>query len=196
MKKRIGFVSNSSSSSFIIDINSYSNVFDIAKHMLTIRNESDCFKDKIKYNELEIINKTEIDPNTPIAFQTINYDTYITRCESIYVIATCNNHPFYELNGTCSPYERATKEIIDLLKLQNEDIIHYNYILETIEYRLETIEYRLQYSLYFWWIKHNIFGKRAKQEEARKLDCKEHYWNILKLANNEYFCTECGTKVN
>jgi hypothetical protein len=101
MKIRTGFVSNSSSSNFIVSTNAYKTVFDLALAMIKIRDEdyvewSD--SERLKYlTESKNILREIIhgkDPDTPIYFSSCNYDTYIKRVCDGYVVATCNNHRF------------------------------------------------------------------------------------------------------
>ena len=106
MKIRTGFVSNSSSSNFVVD-NTYETVFDLAKAMLKIRNND--YKDMSSYDqtkcltEIDDINRAirdDRDPDISIYFTTCNYDTYIKKVEIFYIVATCNNHPFiHDLKG-------------------------------------------------------------------------------------------------
>ena len=90
MKIRSGFVSNSSSSSFIIPISEFKNIFDLAKHMIPKR----CWEDKDNKLIKSIIRYEEngVDPNTFMCFMSCNYDTYILKENDNYLVATCNNH--------------------------------------------------------------------------------------------------------
>jgi len=98
MKRRSGFVSNSSSSSFIANIGAFNSTLDIALAMIPFRDYE---------NDQKLIEKAKqlsgvFPSNTPITFSSTNYETYIytTNLESgeeVYVIDTCNNHPFIEI---------------------------------------------------------------------------------------------------
>ncbi len=62
MKVRNGFVSNSSSSSFVVSKNDHANVFKLAEAMLVCRGDSEL--------AIKEINRSERDHNTPIAFES------------------------------------------------------------------------------------------------------------------------------
>lgn len=86
MKTRSGFVSNSSSSSFII--RNEHNTIELAKDMIACKS----------YNSIELLNRfTEllkvnvVHNNIPIMFPSINYETYIYPINGDIYIDTCNN---------------------------------------------------------------------------------------------------------
>lgn len=89
MKIRNGFVSNSSSSSFIINAeNEFSTVRDVAKYIMI-----ECLRhwtSECDFNaELQTLNKIS-DPNTPVYFSTGD-ETYIRKVDDKIVIATTQN---------------------------------------------------------------------------------------------------------
>lgn len=98
MKIRNGFVSNSSSSSFIISNNHFKSVRDLAKYMIKRQIDEIKFEDKndwnkeyIKYKKDYIKRLNNIDENHPVSFPSCNYDTYIRKVGDVYLVATCNN---------------------------------------------------------------------------------------------------------
>jgi len=117
MKIRKGFVSNSSSSSFILDLNSdnpiFNTTYDIAKYMIGCRDGYE--NNNILLNKLEkAIKKNIITKESNLYFRSCNYDTYIVReynYNKIY-IATCNNHDFEKLNN----YYAEEDELLDSVK--------------------------------------------------------------------------------
>ena len=105
MKIRNGFVSNSSSSSFVLRIGAeYKNVFDVAKRMAKERdgwNAQWDREDGVDRKREDLVKKiveaekAGMDPNTPTMFKSCNYDTHLMRVETSHgacvVISTCNN---------------------------------------------------------------------------------------------------------
>lgn len=89
MKFRSSFITNSSSSSFIITPNGIlKTVFDVVKIMLLIRDaNSDDYESKWKPSARELIafldeaKENGIDLNFPITFSTCNYDTFIAKVD-------------------------------------------------------------------------------------------------------------------
>ena len=98
MKIRTGFVSNSSSSSFIVHQSSGVSNIDIAREMIKCR---DFAHDADDLKQLELL-KDEITDETALTFSTINYETYIFpgtyRDRSVYFVCTSNNHMFRDLD--------------------------------------------------------------------------------------------------
>jgi len=92
MKSRAGFVSNSSSSSFIVNAKS---AFDIAKLMIPLRNWEGRDDELLELIE-DIQEKVDCES---LKFKTCNFDTYIAKVGDKFVVETCNNHPFYEINS-------------------------------------------------------------------------------------------------
>lgn len=96
MKIRDGFVSNSSSSSFIVSLKAYKDVFDLAKEMIKIRDAENGFTgwectEKDLRQRFSAYEKT-FDKNHPVSFKTVNEDTFIARTNEGYFVTTCNNY--------------------------------------------------------------------------------------------------------
>ncbi len=85
MKIRKGFVSNSSSSSFIISDKDFHSVRDLAKYMLgrkilEMSYEDVSWKDELINDNNQLIKKLEtLDENQSVSFPSCNYDTYIRK---------------------------------------------------------------------------------------------------------------------
>lgn len=97
MKIRNGFVSNSSSSSFVIKLKAYKDVFSLAQAMIKIRDEEDGGFKTPSPSLKEFAKK--FDRNCPVSFRTMEFDTYIYRTNDGYVVNSCHNHNWSKLMG-------------------------------------------------------------------------------------------------
>lgn len=93
MKIRNGFVSNSSSSSFVVEIDM--SPAELAVDIITCRNWESRDNELIEKIQTKI---SQLKPNdVPIAFKSCNYDTYIMKINGSLHIETCNNHPWWDV---------------------------------------------------------------------------------------------------
>jgi hypothetical protein len=91
MKVRHGFVSNSSSSSFVVKASKkIPDVFALAQEMTLLRDwgETDL-------NQIDKIEESKRDRNSNVCLITCNYNTFIIRSGDYFLVDTCNNHPYY-----------------------------------------------------------------------------------------------------
>ena len=94
MKIRQGFVSNSSSSSFVIAADKkIKTIFDLACKMIPARE----FEDEDDTKLIRKIKASKVNPDTPLMFRSCNYDTYIVKEGDYFVVETCNNHDWHDL---------------------------------------------------------------------------------------------------
>jgi hypothetical protein len=186
MKTRHGFVSNSSSSSFLISTSAYKSVFDLALHMIELR-DKDLLYDNEEVGEWACANlkdiilsaaKNGMNENTPISFPTVNYDTFIVKMDNYYIVATCNNHPFYhDLKGDCY---REWESVLKPLGMKH----------------WEEVEDHLKEKFTFWFPKYNKFAKVFHYEgdyrNAPVTYCQKHYCDLLvEKDTDKKFCPEC-----
>lgn len=182
MKVRNGFVSNSSSASYIVDANK--SVFDLACEMLKVRNKDwDGDWDgsvSCKRTELETIQNSDKDVNTPIAFHTTNYDTYIAKFGPIFAISTCNNHDFGSLLNffnTRVPFGKL-KELVKFAYGTNKDILDFEY------YDLmEFIEFELSEKMSFWWPTYDVIAKQITDDDSCGR-CPRHYLPFVEIVSD------------
>ena len=91
MKIRTGFVSNSSSSSFVLQVGGpFKTTLDVARHMIPQREFNDDRKLVEKTYKLE--EKLHPDQVNAVCFNSCNYDTFIVKMNDKFLISTCNNH--------------------------------------------------------------------------------------------------------
>ena len=173
MKTRQGFVSNSSSSSFILSKDSYDSVFDLAKEMIPARDwESD--NDLIK--KIEEAEIRGMDPNTSISFNSCNYETYIVKYKDYYLISTCNNHCWQDhINDGLNHFPKELRSLVDW----GEDPQYGSSDGSAFE-QLEDVVTKLSS---FWYAEYDVGGKPLSYEnpERAKHSCSDHYVDIIKI---------------
>ena len=196
MKIRTGFVSNSSSSNFIID-NSYDTVFDLATNMLEIRNSDSASWGRDEFKNISKAIRAGRDLDTPIYFSTCNYDTFIKKVLGFYIVTTCNNHPFiHELEGVI----QCPSEIKEWLG-ENNYLTDYDGPLPFTE-EIETWDF--QCGEVFWQPEYDLMVSRYNYMEAQrngdknaKAYCKDkdHFADMMVLAiNKKIICPVCYSR--
>lgn len=92
MKIRTDFVTNSSSSSFVVEqCGEIPDVFTLAERMIEFRGFDN---DKIL---IERIRNCDFDRDTSVIFNTCNYETFIFKDQNKFLVDTCNNHPWSDI---------------------------------------------------------------------------------------------------
>lgn len=110
MKKRTGFVSNSSSSSFVIKKGEvFNDTREIAKYMLP---SIDWMDEHERNRFIKILDSVKENDN--ITFQTTNYDTYIQYLMGHYFVETANNHS-WGMKLTNSHVSKLPAEFNDII---------------------------------------------------------------------------------
>lgn len=149
MKIRNGYVSNSSSSNFIIPIGStfgnngkFLTVRDIAEYMIKKQMDENIRENHgIDHYETTLSRLFKLeDPNTPISFYSCNYDTFIRKIGNCFLISTCNNvdwklDRFSRFNNAATTtIKDDLKKYVDSLKKNKKDGRVKNRILSVVEF--------------------------------------------------------------
>jgi hypothetical protein len=138
MKIRQGFVSNSSSSSFVVACSDYDSIWDLAAQMVALREwDSD---ERLIEAIYEQHSHGGDDPEN-ISFPTCNFSTFIHREGEHYWISTCNNHPFYTILKQV-PATEVQREVMPLKRDRWGDQ-YKQYLGDYIEFYMEDD--------YDWW---------------------------------------------
>lgn len=191
MKTRDGFVSNSSSTSFVVETQHYPNVFALASEIIKSRKwvgKGYPCNDKDLLQRVRAAENHGIDPDSPISFPTINEDTYIIRHGDYYIISTSSNY-FWE----------------DIVK-GIEDIDENPLIKEFLGERWDREMICFDTITDFWFPKLGIFGKAYRVPNKR--DSKDlragfgfhkrcpngHYEQIIVKGSGKIICPECKYK--
>lgn len=91
MKFRDGFVSNSSSASFVISKECFSTIWDVAIAMIALRHW-ECDEEDL---DTVFWRKRKGDECKALTFPTRNFDTFILDNNDEWWISTCNNHTHF-----------------------------------------------------------------------------------------------------
>ena len=163
MKIRQGFVSNSSSSSFVVNGTNKA-VLDVALKMVPARDWRK--RDDVLLKKL--LEKADT-PDTPIAFKSCNYNTFIMKIKNTIFIETCNNHPWADFID----YQRATEEDLKLIDQSNRDFDAFT---------ISNLDY-------FWWPEYGIEAKKFYPDYDF---CKNCFCDILQLKTGQQICPKCN----
>jgi hypothetical protein len=199
MKIRNGFVSNSSSSNFIVGSSSigYSTLFDLAQDMLLIRNNDfdDYVENKAQWDEeINAIHKAikeQRDPNTSIYFHTCNYNTFIKKIYDYYVVTSCNNHMFTErLRGIVNCPQNVKNWLDEKGYLVEDDIFPFSEKIRESKFQSGEIFWSpihdIEISLYDY---HGSKEKKVAEEFCKK---DGHFSDMIVLASTkEIICPIC-----
>jgi len=198
MKIRNGFVSNSSSSSFVLKFDEkYPDIVSIAESMLKNKfdewadfddvDDNDPFIKKV-FDNIKKFKNSEHDPLTPIYFKSCNYDTYIVPITKDYVfIDTCNN-----TNWGVADDGHLMRELPSEILEKYPDSEGYgvteNYIVPSDELDEYGDKGNIKYNTEFFLIEEGIFMTSPNgYQRCKKENC---YGDVWVIGSVEY-CMTC-----
>jgi hypothetical protein len=168
-KYRTGFVSNSSSSSFIIKVGEpFDTALEVAKHMIPKRERDDDAELVAKVEDLE---RRCYCPSA-VTFHTCNYDTFIAKVKDHFLIET-SHHGDWDLSSFTVPCPSEYAET----------------------YGDDTF-YRLPHSMDFYSLEYGVTGRPLDYEDSSKFEdsrcnkCYTEFWWIDGLVQ----CPKCNTE--
>lgn len=178
MKTRTGFVSNSSSSSFIISAKKFPTVFSLAKHMISKRGWEN---DKALIQAMRVAEDQGMSPDTPVSFETVNEETYIVREDDVYLVATCHNIDF-ELDDACvEPSGERKRELEHKYNIERDcwiDLCFSDMVKDG----------------WFWYPEFNLEGKVTLRRRDIPTYCSIHHVRNIELRDGTICCPECKRK--
>jgi hypothetical protein len=172
MKTRTGFVSNSSSSSFVIGIGvgkPFTTALDVAEHMIPFR-EWDGDQDLL--NKIAKLKQGRAKALNAVCFKSCNYDTFIVKMGNIFLVETCHNHKW------------------DLSKYQAECPP------EFYDYFGDDSFYNLSSCFDFFHLEYDVMGRPGSWRETKDFEyyCQScnSYNNGQWIIKEEIQCPKCG----
>jgi len=127
--------------------------------------------------ELEVLKTSSLDKNTPTAFMSTNYETYIMKSGEYLFVSTCTNH-YWDMSSAVPQLENYNLDDFGPTITEHTDI-------------LDQVEQKLQYAVPFWWPR---IDKIVKQEsDGKKCDRCDSSWGGmgLVLVDGELKCPQC-----
>jgi hypothetical protein len=163
MKIRSGFVSNSSSSSFVLKVGDLFNTsLDVAEYMIPKREWGE---DMELLNKVRHLKKTK--PNLPaVAFTSCNYDTFIAKMGDLFLVETCHNQDW------------------DLLDFATKCPEGY------IEYFGDDYFYDLPRRIPFYHLEYDITGRLPDWRETKYQWCEECHSDFW-VVGDRIVCPKC-----
>jgi hypothetical protein len=198
MKIRNGFVSNSSSSSFILEKSKkYPDAYSLASKMVYYREYEDDEKlaqktiVAVRKRKLSKLNGEEVQFNCEnVSFSSCNYDTYIVDYEDYLIVETCNNHDWDDFYGESISHRDLSEEFKEKFVKKMKDGGYFEDYDEEDEEEFYWDEiYGLNGAFNFYSLEHDKVGKRSKG--YRTCDKCEGYIYYMEIDGVDQ-CPICG----
>lgn len=201
MKIRNGFVSNSSSSSFVISVDDFPSVRSLATYMINKKIQEDLYtaedykyygesaddiKEYIEYDKKLIKRLKNVDENSPVSFPSCNYDTYIKRIGDYYLVSTCNNTDWDLHEYDVAMSDELRNELVKLCEYYEN--IGRNEIVSEIN---NVLEYHYDFSHFdndYYALDKEVIGVEGSYNE-RCSKCDNYLWNTKKYG---LICLKCN----
>lgn len=167
MKTRNGFVSNSSSSSFVLKVGEpFNTTLDVAEFMVPKRKWE---TDAVLVERIKALRASKENPPA-VCFRSCNYDTFIAKMGEYFLIETCHNHDWDlgDFRSSCPP--------------------------EFFEYFGDDSFYELPRKVDFYHLDYGVTGHQADWRLTQSYDwcqeCHNEYWVI----SGKLMCPKCQTE--
>lgn len=187
MKIRNGFVSNSSSSSFIIECaGETKTVRDVATLMINVLIDNIVdgkwgeWKEDLEQKKQWIKDLETIDENHSVHFPSCNYDTWIKKVGDRILVSTCNNE-HWDLPNLSNITESVTNELKSVMtEDEYEEFMDYSYEFYldnyfkdfySLRFGIVGTEKRHNYNDSYYRYEDNLCNK---QRDGR--ECRCHLW--------------------
>lgn len=188
MKIRNGFVSNSSSSSFIISTEHFKSVRELATYMIKKQieefdDDSEEWQDSYR---IRIKRLNNIEENQAVSFPSCNYDTYIRKVGNAFFVSTCNNTNWHLWNYSLNKLPNETIE--ELKKMANDPFYAKNDKYQQINTILEgDINDFSRFGIDFYDLNMEIIGVETYDDCPK--DHGHYLWNTVKYGK---ICPKCN----
>ena len=195
MKIRNGFVSNSSSSSFLVLKKDYT-ILELAKDMLEVAEKDSLYKE-IKKKFPAIQRKY---PKIGLSFDTINYRTFICELKDHLAVQTNNNNHWWDYINIINPNQDIIEELLSIGPNWYE--ITRSKLTDSV---IEDMSMNLSRNSLYWYSEYDIVGREPTHDEEDTLykvtrkqapnrcEFQEHSYQSdrILLENGEIVCAIC-----
>ena len=176
MKIRNGFVSNSSSSSFIISNEKFPTLRNLAKFMIKKRGNED---------DKELIEKLKnIDENQSVSFNSYGDTTFIDKADDCYLVSTCNNIDWNLYGYMTRLSENAKDYLINKLNDYSPGSDEYDMIERVLDGEREFYSFGNNY----YNLEKEVIGLET-WDHCNNKSCDCHMWDTTKFGK---ICLVCN----